>query len=32
MPDKFGDKIRIQHALDTINKIQLYKKEGFSWQ
>lgn len=26
MPDKFGDKIRIQHALDAINKIQLYTK------
>lgn len=26
MPDKFGDKIRLQHALDAISKVQLYVK------
>jgi len=26
MPDKFGDKIRLQHALDAIDKIQRYLK------
>ena len=26
MPDKFGDKIRLQHALDAIDKIQRYSK------
>jgi len=26
MPDKFGDKIRLQHAWDAIDKIQRYLK------
>ena len=26
MPDKFGDKARIQHALDAIERLQLYTK------
>lgn len=26
MPDKFGDRIRVQHALDAIDKILLYIK------